>query len=77
MGIESTEQRCYMSLIGIIKFMRQFYETWCNDLKSLTVVGEIGDNKSLTGISEIDTQLLIPSENTQKESFDAVSFLGF
>ena len=59
-----------------IKFMRQFYEMWCNDLKSLTAVSGIGDSKSLTGISEIDTRLLIPSENTQKESFDAASFLG-
>lgn len=23
-----------------IKFMRQFYETWCEDLKSLTTVSE-------------------------------------
>lgn len=59
-----------------IKFMRQFYEMWCNDLKSLTAVSGIGDSKSLTGISEIDTRLLIPSGNTQKESFDAASFLG-
>lgn len=59
-----------------IKFMRQFYEMWCNDLKSLTAVSGIGDSKSLTGISEIDTRLLIPSGNTQKESFDAASFWG-
>ena len=59
-----------------IKFMRQFYEMWCNDLKSLTAVSGIGDSKSLTGISEIDTRLLIPSGNTQKESFDVASFLG-
>ena len=59
-----------------IKFMRQFYEMWCNDLKSLTAVSGIGDSKSLTGISEIDTRLLSPSGNTQKESFDAASFLG-
>ena len=59
-----------------IKFMRQFYEMWCNDLKSLTAVSGIGDSKSLTGIGEIDTRLLIPSGNTQKESFDAASFLG-
>lgn len=82
-AIETISRQLQRELPGLrgfsaanIKFMRQFYETWCNDLKSLTAVSEIGDNKSLTGISEIDTQLLIPSENTQKESFDAVSFLG-
>ena len=81
-AIETISRQLQRELPGLrgfsaanIKFMRQFYETWCNDLKSLTAVSEIGDNKSLTGISEIDTQLLIPSENTQKESFDAVSFL--
>ena len=82
-AIETISRQLQRELPGLrgfsaanIKFMRQFYEAWCNDLKSLTAVSEIGDNKSLTGISEIDTQLLIPSENTQKESFDAVSFLG-
>ena len=81
-AIETISRQLQRELPGLrgfsaanVKFMRQFYETWCNDLKSLTAVSEIGDNKSLTGISEIDTQLLIPSENTQKESFDAVSFL--
>lgn len=56
--------------------MRQFYETWCEDLKSLTTVSGLGDDKSLTTVSEIDTQLLIPCENPQKESFDVASFLG-
>ena len=68
--------------------MRQFYEAWCDDLKSLTAVSEIGNGKSLTDVSEIgngksltdvseiDTQLLIPSGNIQKEIFDAASFLG-
>lgn len=59
-----------------IKFMRQFYETWCEDLKSLTAVSEIGDGKSLTAVSEIDTQLLFPCEIPQKEDFDITSFLG-
>ena len=36
----------------------------------------IGDGKSLTAVSEIDTQLLILCENPQKESFDLASFLG-
>ena len=59
-----------------IKFMRQFYETWCDDLKSLTAVSGIREGKSLTAVSEIDTQLLIPCESPQKENFDIVSFLG-
>ena len=82
-AIETISRQLQRELPGLrgfsaanIKFMRQFYETWCNDLKSLTTVSGIGDNKSLTGISGIDIQLLIPSENTQKDSFDAVSFLG-
>ena len=50
--------------------MRQFYKTWCEDLKSLTTVSGIGDDKSLTTVSEIDPQLLIPCEIPQKEDFD-------
>lgn len=34
-----------------IKFMRQFYECWRDDLKSLTAVSGIGDDKSLTPIT--------------------------
>lgn len=82
-AIETISRQLQRELPGLrgfsaanIKFMRQFYETWCNDLKSLTTVSGIRDNKLLTGISGIDIQLLIPSENTQKEDFDAVSFLG-
>ena len=54
-AIETISQQLQKELPGLrgfsvanIKFMRQFYETWCEDLKSLTAV------------SEIDTQLLIP-----------------
>ena len=82
-AIETISRQLQKELPGLrgfsaanIKFMRQFYETWCNDLKLLTAVSGIGDNKSLTEISEIDTQLLIPSGKTQKESLDAASFLG-
>ncbi len=82
-AIESISQQLQKELPGLrgfsaanIKFMRQFYEAWCDDLKSLTAVSEIGNGKSLTDVSEIDTQLLIPSGNIQKESFDAASFLG-
>ena len=70
-AIETISERLQKELPGLrgfsaanIKFMRQFYETWCEDLKSLTAV------------SEIDTQLLIPCESPQKENFDVASFLG-
>lgn len=43
--------------------MRQFYETWYADLKSLTT------------ISGIDTQLLIPCGRSQKEDFEVSLFL--
>lgn len=56
--------------------MRQFYEAWCDDLKSLTAVSEIRKDKSLTVISEIDTQLLMPLSNPDKENFDLTLFLG-
>ena len=70
-AIEAISQQLQKELPGLrgfsaanIKFMRQFYEVWCEDLKSLTA------------ISEIDTQLLIPCESPQKEDFDVASFLG-
>ena len=82
-AIETISQQLQKDLPGLrgfsaanIKFMRQFYETWCEDLKSLTTVSGIGDDKSLTAVSEIDTQLLIPYEIPQKENFDINSFLG-
>jgi predicted nuclease of restriction endonuclease-like (RecB) superfamily len=82
-AIETISQQLQKDLPGLrgfsaanIKFMRQFYETWCEDLKSLTTVSGIGDHKSLTAVSEIDTQLLMPYEIPQKENFDINSFLG-
>lgn len=82
-AIEAISQQLQKELPGLrgfstanIKFMRQFYETWCEDLKSLTTVSGIGDDKSLTAVSEIDTQLLFPCESPQKEDFDITSFLG-
>lgn len=82
-AIESICQHLQKELPGLrgfsaanIKFMRQFYETWCNDLKLLTTVSEFKDDKSLTSVSEIDTQLLIPSVNPIKDNFDISSFLG-
>lgn len=82
-AIESICQHLQKELPGLrgfsaanIKFMRQFYETWCNDLKLLTTVSEFKEDKSLTSVSEIDTQLLIPSVNPIKDNFDISSFLG-
>ena len=82
-AIETISERLQKELPGLrgfsaanIKFMRQFYEAWCENLKSLTTVSGLGDDKSLTAVSEIDTQLLIPCENPQKENFDVASFLG-
>ena len=82
-AIESISQQLQKELPGLrgfsaanIIFMRQFYETWCEDLKSLTAVSGIGDDKSLTAVSEIDIQLLMPCESTHKEDFDITSFLG-
>ena len=82
-AIETISEQLQRELPGLrgfsaanIKFMRQFYETWCDDLKSLTGISGNSDDKSLTEVSEIDTRLLIPRENIQKESFDAASFLG-
>jgi hypothetical protein len=82
-AIETISQQLQKELPGLrgfsaanIKFMRQFYETWCEDLKSLTMVSGIGNDKSLTVVNEIDTQLLILCEIPQKEAFDVASFLG-
>lgn len=47
-AIETISQQLQRELPGLrgfsaanIKFMRQFYETWCDDLISLTAVSEI------------------------------------
>lgn len=81
-AIETISQQLQKELPGLrgfsaanIKFMRQFYETWYADLKSLTTISGIGDNKSLTAVSEIDTQLLIPCGRPQKEDFEVSLFL--
>lgn len=82
-AIETISQQLQKELPGLrgfsaanIKFMRQFYETWCDDLKSLTAISGISERKSLTAVSEIDTQLLIPCEKPDRENFDFSSFLG-
>lgn len=82
-AIETISQQLQKELPGLrgfsaanIKFMRQFYETWCDDLKSLTAISGINERKLLTAVSEIDTQLLIPCEKPDREDFDFSSFLG-
>ena len=54
-AIETISQQLQKEMPGLrgfsvanIKFMRQFYETWCADLKSLTAVSEIRNDESLT-----------------------------
>ena len=54
-AIEAISQQLQKELPGLrgfsaanIKFMRQFYESWCSQLKSLTTVSEIGNCKPLT-----------------------------
>lgn len=61
-----------------IKFMRQFYETWCDDIKSLTMVSEADKSKSLTTVSGINTSQLTSINSTYEESLlaDFLS-LGF
>ena len=81
-AIEAISQQLQKELPGLrgfsaanIKFMRQFYETWCEDLKSLTAVSGISENISLTAVSEIETHLLRTQETPQKERFDLDLFL--
>ena len=54
-AIENISRQLQKELPGLrgfsaanIKFMRQFYEAWCNDIKSLTVVSETDKYDSLT-----------------------------
>ena len=69
-AIETISQQLQRELPGLrgfsaanIKFMRQFYETWCDDLKSLTAVSEIREEESLTTVSEINIKMLLSFEN--------------
>lgn len=55
-----------------IKFMRQFYEEWSPVINLHSSSYEL---KSLTAVSEIDTNLLVPYENNHKNNFDICSFL--
>lgn len=82
-AIETISQQLQKELPGLrgfsaanIKFMRQFYETWCDDLKTLTVENKVEEDESLTVVSEIDTRQLMSLMNPNKDDFNIVSFLG-
>lgn len=85
-AIETISRQLQAELPGLrgfsaanIKFMRQFYEIWSVDLKSLTAVSEISDTQLLTAVSEIDILQLVESDNAIEERFDLSMFvsLGF
>lgn len=82
-AIETISEQLQKELPGLrgfsaanIKFMRQFYETWCNDLNSLTAVSELGNGKSLTAVSEIDTQQLMTLHRGENKDFNMAMFLS-
>lgn len=82
-AIETISQLLQKELPGLrgfsaanIKFMRQFYETWRDDLNSLITVSESTNDKSLTVVSEINTQLLTSKISSEKEHFEFTSFLS-
>jgi hypothetical protein len=65
-AIETISQQLQKELPGLrgfsaanIKFMRQFYETWCDDLKTLMVENKVEEDESLTVVSEIDIRQLM------------------
>ena len=82
-AIEAISQQLQKELPGLrgfsaanIKFMRQFYESWCSQLKSLTTVSEIGNCKPLTAVSEIDAFQLVENKGVEGEVFDLSIFLS-
>ena len=82
-AIETISQQLQKELPGLrgfsaanIKFMRQFYESWSGQLKSLTAVSEVENDKSLTTISEIDTFQLVGNKDIDGEVFDLSVFLS-
>lgn len=65
-AIENISAQLHKELPGLrgfsvanIKFMRQFYETWCRDIKSLTKVSDLDEHKTLTTVSEIGASQLM------------------
>ena len=82
-AIETISQQLQKELPGLrgfsaanIKFMRQFYESWSGQLKSLTAVSEVENDKSLTTISEIDTFQLVGNKDIDGDVFDLSVFLS-
>lgn len=82
-AIETISEQLQKELPGLrgfsaanIKFMRQFYETWCNDLNSLITVSELGNRKSLTAVSKIDTQQLTALQKNENKEFNMEMFLS-
>ncbi len=65
--------------VANIKFMRQFYETWSEDLKSLIAVSGSNAEKSLTTASEIDIESLTGTQTYGIRNFNMEAFmsLGF
>lgn len=71
-AIENISGQLHKELPGLrgfsaanIKFMRQFYETWRSDVKSLTAVSDLDEHKTLTTVSEIDASQLMDTNATQ------------
>lgn len=70
-AIENISGQLYKELPGLrgfsaanIKFMRQFYETWRSDVKSLTAISDLDEHKTLTTVSEIDASQLMDTNVT-------------
>ena len=62
--------------VANLKFMRQFYETWSEDFKTLTAENNISDDKSLTAVSEINTLQLVKNHSKGSEEFSLDVFLS-
>ncbi len=56
--------------------MRQFYETWHNDIYSLTAVSDLENDISLTPVSEVDTRQLTAFEEKESNDFNMSQFLS-
>jgi len=82
-AIENISEQLQKELPGLrgfsianIKFMRQFYEAWSTETKSLTGVSEMRSNQSLTAISEIDAFQLIGKIDDDAQRLKLSDFLS-
>lgn len=82
-AIDNISQRLQQQMPGLrgfspanIKFMRQFYEAWCDTFNSLTAISDSMGNNSLTAISEIRPYQLMALRNTAKGAFPLEKFLS-